>query len=157
MPEEKVELTPEMIAAIMNRGNQAVPQPVEPEQPKQEFISSEPFSFSSPDPEMKDRMTAFGAQSAPLTPFTTPSENTLNLLTQKPSEFKESNDLLEQKPVEIVAAPFSIGSFTPPPPVAPPVERMIPVAQPVVPVVKPRIKRRKKKANISQINVSRSK
>ena len=165
MPEEKVELTPEMIAAIMAQ-NASRPQNIPTERPNAlapsqndipKMISEKPFAFSSPDPEMEGHMTAFGAQSAPLTPFSAPEENPLNLLSPNPVEAPAPVDLLEHKRVDIVAGPFAIGSFSPPPPVSPPVEKLIPVVQPVVPVVKPKAKRRKKKANISQINVSRSK
>jgi len=167
------QLTPEQIAAILNQNasRPAVPQaPVEkpsalaPSQndiPK--LLSEEPFSFSSPDPEMTGHVTAFGAQSAPLTPFSAPTENPLNLLESKPAEAPAPTDLLAQRRVDIVAGPFSIGSFSPPPapPIAPPVTAVpaqIPVvSRPVAPVVKKPRRKKKIKSNVSQINVSRGK
>jgi hypothetical protein len=169
---ENPQLTPEMIAAILaqNASRPAVPQapPSEataltPSRDVPAMISEKPFSFSSPDPGMTGRVTAFGAQSAPLTPFSSPTENPLNLLDSRPVEAPAPTDLLEQRRVDIVAGPFAIGSFSPPPapPVAPPVtavQAQIPVvSRPVAPVVKKPRRKKKDKSNISQINVSRSK
>jgi hypothetical protein len=159
------QLTPEQIAAILNQNasrpavQQASSVPVEkpsalaPSQndiPK--MISEEPFTFSSPD-------AAIRSQPAPLTPFSAPTENPLNLLSSSPVE--APSDLLSQRRVDIVAGPFSIGSFTPPPapPISPPptaVPAQIPIVQ-SAPVAKKVKRKRKAKPNESQINVSRSK
>lgn len=155
------QLTPEQIAAILNQNasRPAVPTPVEkpsalaPSQndiPK--MISEEPFTFSSPD-------AAIRSQPAPMTPFAAPTENPLNLLSSSPAE--APGDLLSQRRVDIVAGPFSIGSFSPhpAPPIAPP-PTAVPTQAAVVqsvPVIKKVKRKRKVKPNESQINVSRSK